>query len=151
MYWMKNSRNYTAIRTEKFESRQLEKRNIAGKPTEFSVLENDFYLVSLMSLLNVIYRLVRVTLKGLEGLMNTRYTAKRITQSSLINGTFEIRKIILSLSCRHKREIILIIFVTNCWHFIFETSHSVECMNIVRVTVSTWAPVAVFPRDRHVS
>jgi hypothetical protein len=42
---MKNNRKYTAIKTEiilKFERRQLEKRNIAGSPTELSVLEIDF-------------------------------------------------------------------------------------------------------------
>jgi hypothetical protein len=49
---MKNDRKYTAVRTEiilKVERRQLEKRNIAGNPTEFSVLENYFYLVIMMS------------------------------------------------------------------------------------------------------
>lgn len=113
---MKNNRKYIAIRTEiilKFERRQLEKRNIAGNQTEFSVLE-DFYLVTMMSLLSVVYRLVIVTLKGLEYSMNTSYTVKRITQLTLINGTFEICRIMLNPSCRHEREIILIIFVTNC-------------------------------------
>jgi hypothetical protein len=114
---MKNDRKYTAIRTEitlEFERRQLEKRNIAGSPTEFSVLKNYFYLVTIMSLLSVIYRLVIVTLKGLEDSKNTSYAVKRNTQTSLINGTFEICKIMFNRSCRHEREIILIIFVTNC-------------------------------------
>lgn len=114
---MKNNRKYITIRTEiivKFERRQLKKRNIAGSPTEFSVLKNGFYFVTMMSLLSVIYRHVTVTWKGLEDSMNTSYAVKSITQSSLINRTSDICKIMLNPSCRHEREIILILFVTNC-------------------------------------
>lgn len=55
---------------------------------------------------------VMVTFKGLEYLMNTSYTViTTVTQSSLINRTFEMCKIILNHSCKHMREIILIVLL----------------------------------------